>query len=71
METKDKKIKKIPDDIILVFSGIFAGMLFLWGNINNVYCEMDFYYLLGGTFSMIFIPMFYSSWVYYCNKKKH
>ena len=57
--------KKIPDDVILVFCGIFAAILFMWTNLNNVKTNLDYWILISGVIGMILIPMVWSSIVYY------
>jgi hypothetical protein len=62
--------KTIPDDLILVVIGFFAGILFLWTNLNTIRNIKDIQILLGGTICMMGIPIVYSIYVLMCNKIK-
>jgi len=61
-------MKHIPNDVILVFCGIFVGLNFLWTHQNRVNSVLDFWLLISGFIGMVVVPMFYSGYIYY---KKH
>jgi len=61
--------KNIPDDVILVCCGLFAAVLFAWSNIDCVFVVLDFWVFWIAVVCMIVVPLFYSSIVYYKNKK--
>lgn len=35
-------MRRVPDDVVIVFSGIFAAVLFAWTQQGNVYGFLDF-----------------------------
>jgi len=61
--------KKVPDDVILVFCGIFTGLLYLWTQQGCVYSGFDFWIYIGAVMGFFVVPMVYSSIVYYQSKK--
>jgi len=63
-------MKHAPDDIVLVFCGIFAGLVFLWTHQSRVNDSLDFWLLFGGFMGMVCVPMFYSGYVYYKKNTK-
>ena len=54
-------MKKIPDDIALVLSGLFVGVLYLWSGLNGIRDMFDWYLLIIPCMIMIISPMVYSS----------
>jgi len=59
------RFKKIPNDLLLVASGLFVGVLYLWTQQSCVYTRLDWLIFLGTFVSIIGIPMIYSSIVHY------
>lgn len=61
--------KEIPDDVVFVFVGIFCGVLFAWLQMPCVYTKTDFIIYIVVVSLTITLPMIWSGYVYYCNKK--
>jgi len=62
--------KEIPDDIVLVVAGFICGMMYLWCNLDGVKNKWDMWILVSATLLMILIPMGYSMYIYYKEKRK-
>lgn len=69
MKKKRKSKQGVPDDIVLVVAGFIVGLFYLWGGLNGVKSDLDWYLLIGPCMVMILVPMVYSSIVYRRNKK--
>lgn len=63
-----KNKKRVPDDVILVFSGIFVALVFVWSHMNSVYSDLDFVIYFSAFIVMIVVPMVWSSIVHYRGK---
>lgn len=63
-----KNKKRVPDDVILVFSSIFVALVFVWSHMNSVYSDLDFVIYFSAFIVMIVVPMVWSSIVHYRGK---
>ena len=62
------RVKNVPKDVVLFVCCLFAGILFLLGNINSLFSHSEFWWLFGPFVVFISAPLFYS--FVYQNKKK-
>lgn len=56
-------MKSLPDDVVFFLCCLFAGVLFLWCNLESVDSVFDMYLLYGGVVGMVFVGLFFSRYL--------
>jgi hypothetical protein len=62
--------KTLPDDMVIVFIGLFCAMLYMWFNLESIKTQWDFQLFMVTISGMIIIPLCYSMYTVYQEKVK-